>query len=1490
MTGGPEGQARSAGQQEMVQTAEQMQAADRTKADQAFALAQRQRLRTLDETQLNDIADTEGHPDQASAALELRARMRADQPATRAGMDTQAAGAGAGPQRDQVFTHVQDGVEYPVKVMGRDAQGRVLVQRYDPRTGDVEPGSQPYVIKESDLNSRTYTQQPRQAQDVTQRAQVGQVTEGRAAGQRIDTVQGLPAQTYRLTGADPNQQFPGAQAERDTGRSPLPEQPARPENTRFWSREEQFMRDYAAREEQRQREDEEAQRQRRHRRGQQEEWVPPKGKAGGKPGERSTNEAKAKDGTFATDADGHVVSTGGGPIIFGTQLQAAKWILNVGHKESTRQIFQIANHPTTNGTFSVQETGLSEEPSASPGTDTGPEADTGGGTGGGPTPPGSPPQIGGPGRAAPPSPPTSGPSPTGTGGPTGPTAPSGSGTGPGASPGGSGGAPGGPTASQAQAQAASEAAPAEPTSAPPEAGAPPPSKREQAAQGKAAQATSVEAIRTAARDSPTGQWMSDFEARIAVDNPALAAAIKRAPAALRPFLMRAAYAGVAAFDAADGVKEANAARIEAVRQVVAAAVAAMRGDGNARAGDHAISTQFKDDLTHAYNSGERIAGEMVDDGNPIPDKMQIEATTRTARGQETNYKFGSAQNAEQTAERLSKQGGATFYSFPGMLFDPKLWGDMAKGLGHVGKMLRGAVGDWTPFGEAMTALGTTLGSMIKGAAKGPAHVAAKGLQAMEQTVGVGIRSAGGALRAVARARDSATILKLANDLDAPSRGMFGGQGVSRAFNEAFRIKRNEVGKQVTEISKRLTELVNSAPRLPDESKRERRLRVEEQLAKLVRNPGARRGALGELATDVAKTLKDLRQYAVDAGVKIGDVGPGYLPRMFNPDPIANDHKTFLDIATAAYRRQGVPKADAELYAQELLNNVHKGGFGIPGHSGAFAGAPASVKARTFDKQAEKAFQDAGFYVNDMEHMLLVYRDQIIRRSEIARRWGDGWSNWQKEVIAPLQQEKGNNDSWLANFAADYAEMITGVKPSAGARDMQNAVSWARALTGFSVLGNVTLTSLLEATAVTGRTGRIDEGVRAVFGSMVEAAREIAHLEPSERRRAAEELGLLAGDVLASANAGRFGAADGTKVEIARKEGRFYRSVGLEQITNGQYISVAQSGMRMLDRAAQALTTGAALMSAERGTSMLGELGIPADQAKAFAKEWQRMRRDNTGANNKQPTAADYASPLGQMAQTALYRFVTQIIQTPDAGSKPRWASTTTGSLIFNLNSFAWAFARNMTIANVKLAKQAITGEGTGSGLKGLADRAAYLAPTIIGTGALMMASLLTIGIKDKLDGTDDEDIARRTDGWWWENVARRSGLLMAADPVLQAAGAALYGREPITSLIGPTGGIYAEELSALAQYFIKNTDKSNAAERRLARATWDAVVAPGIVYMILASRIPGLAGASATVATTHKATRRAATDASVGEEDFKAKSRRQLKPQQGFIEQMLPGG
>jgi NADH:ubiquinone oxidoreductase subunit E len=74
---------------------------------------------------------------------------------------------------------------------------------------------------------------------------------------------------------------------------------------------------------------------------------------------------------------------------------------------------------------------------------------------------------------------------------------------------------------------------------------------------------------------------------------------------------------------------------------------------------------------------------------------------------------------------------------------------------------------------------------------------------------------------------------------------------------------------------------------------------------------------------------------------------------------------------------------------------------------------------------------------------------------------------------------------------------------------------------------------------------------------------------------------------------------------------------------------------MLDRAAEGVLGNAGWMSPERGKSVMSELGVPADKAEAFARYWQSIRRDNQGKNTRQPLAEHYASPLGEMAQTAL---------------------------------------------------------------------------------------------------------------------------------------------------------------------------------------------------------------------------------------------------------------
>ncbi|MGH8513262.1 MAG: hypothetical protein ACREV8_04855, partial [Gammaproteobacteria bacterium] len=75
-----------------------------------------------------------------------------------------------------------------------------------------------------------------------------------------------------------------------------------------------------------------------------------------------TSEATpVRDGAFDTSADGFVVSTNGNPLHFPHQRDAGWWILKTGNKQSARQVFEIANHPSGEG-FTVRETHKADGP------------------------------------------------------------------------------------------------------------------------------------------------------------------------------------------------------------------------------------------------------------------------------------------------------------------------------------------------------------------------------------------------------------------------------------------------------------------------------------------------------------------------------------------------------------------------------------------------------------------------------------------------------------------------------------------------------------------------------------------------------------------------------------------------------------------------------------------------------------------------------------------------------------------------------------------------------------------------------------------------------------------------------------------------------------------------------------------------------------------------------------------------------------------------
>lgn len=274
--------------------------------------------------------------------LAERQKARDNPPATR---DTQPAGRPEGVQAQNVLL---DG-EFPVKVLGPgvDHPTHVRVQQYDPRTGEVKPDSIPYEVAPWSLTESKYSAEPRQAQDFVQRAKGPKTPE--QPRMPDEPVQREPAQTFRTTAPDP--------ADGLRGRSPLPPQPEGPHPGPDKPPGEAFA--YA-----RAKDAEEILRRKKenaYQPGADDKKRAQADYEGADPKTFTTKAADAVNGVFETDDYGHVKSTGGGPIKFKTQKQAAQWIINVGHTVS-EQPFELGNHPSGNGFTAYEYKGARDTP------------------------------------------------------------------------------------------------------------------------------------------------------------------------------------------------------------------------------------------------------------------------------------------------------------------------------------------------------------------------------------------------------------------------------------------------------------------------------------------------------------------------------------------------------------------------------------------------------------------------------------------------------------------------------------------------------------------------------------------------------------------------------------------------------------------------------------------------------------------------------------------------------------------------------------------------------------------------------------------------------------------------------------------------------------------------------------------------------------------------------------------------------------------------
>ncbi len=315
----------------------------------------------------------------------------------------------------------------------------------------------------------------------------------------------------------------------------------------------------------------------------------------------------------------------------------------------------------------------------------------------------------------------------------------------------------------------------------------------------------------------------------------------------------------------------------------------------------------------------------------------------------------------------------------------------------------------------------------------------------------------------------------------------------------------------------------------------------------------------------------------------------------------------------------------------------------------------------------------------------------------------------------------------------------------------------------------------------------------------------------------------------------------------------------------------------LDRLAAGVLGESRLTSPERARFSLREFGVPDDRAAAFAR-FVRLSADDL------PAAMERGGPTADLYGTALARFVDQTVMRPDAATRPRWAAHPVGAAVFTLNSYAYAFTKNVLFRAVKLAREGATGRGYTP-----IDRVAFMAPLMLTLPVFAAGQIALQQLRTATMG-DPERERRKTDTARIEDMVKQSGMLGGSQMWIDIASSAAFGKETASAASGPVFGLGLGFLDALGRWAFNNSPSTNTAERNLAREAYRTVVEPGVNAALGAVPGGGIVGGAARTAATYAVGARPTQDAFVeavaGAPDLATLRRQRRTPIRGVTERL----
>lgn len=578
--------------------------------------------------------------------------------------------------------------------------------------------------------------------------------------------------------------------------------------------------------------------------------------------------------------------------------------------------------------------------------------------------------------------------------------------------------------------------------------------------------------------------------------------------------------------------------------------------------------------------------------------------------------------------------------------------------------------------------------------------------------------------------------------------------------------------------------------------------------------------INKAASGLRSILKDHLAYLKAAGIDIGEV-KNYAPRVLAKDKIFADRKGFLKDAEALYRAEGDTAADAKFNAEAWHQRILDSDAGFNPDKNDFMQASNGAsgtkyeKSRTFSTKADSMMSK--WFIQNPAEFMPQYLLNTTKRAEFARAMGPELEVWKK-----LKQQM--HDTGVAD---DIPRVVDAIQSAMGGlasgrwtHNGRVALNGTRTLAALTYLPKVLWSSLTDPLTASLRTGNVLDGLNSFIltarGLINDATKGAFGGEGWEHMTAlAEDIGAINGASDDMVASQRFGEQSGKLSKTITT--KFFRGTGINALTENQRIANTRIAQIFVRRLAKDVVNSG--MRQKSARFMLGELGVDAGKVDDFSK-WVMDRNGGMPGDDMLD-----GSPHAESYRTAALRFVNDTNIQAKAIERPKYANHPFGSLFYGLMSYQQAFQKNVLNRMGNLAMNALDPRSDMNAL----DRARMLAPIVVGIPTVVAGNILLNHIRDQVfnDPGKPDELKNRDPMQELMLAVSRAGLLGNADLPINLINGMKYSKSPAQALLGPEfGGLAQTMTDGIALFGKQNSDGTNTAERKFAGDVYNTIVAP----------------------------------------------------------------